>query len=170
MDTMENSRATSNLGRQLAIRATTTQVPAEIGVWSGKTQEDPRCHLCDKPGTMQHALFSCQTAPAQGDDCWEMKVDLGKQLVFPNIIHIAQRPSLYRLQMKGNWWWWSWRSPRRQDVRRPMSGRWPSSLNYKNSALRIRCPESVMGLKDRNTRWGVVPRWWVSGFCSCDCI
>jgi len=25
-----------------------------------------RCHLCDKPGTMQHALFSCQTALAQG--------------------------------------------------------------------------------------------------------
>jgi len=101
--------------------------------------EDPRCHLCDKPGTMQYALSSCQTALAQGryrwrhdtvlreladilewerrkkrntkkkacpainfikegqtgrktkvpttsiideSDCWEMKVDLGKQLVF----------------------------------------------------------------------------------------
>ena len=27
-------------------------------------------------------------------DCWEMKVDLGKQLVFPNIIHTAQRPDI----------------------------------------------------------------------------
>ena len=38
------------------------------------------------------------------------------------------------LQMTGNWWWWSWRSPGRQDVRKPMNGRWPSTLNYKNSA------------------------------------
>ena len=27
-------------------------------------------------------------------DCWEMKVDLGKQLFFPNIIHTAQRPDI----------------------------------------------------------------------------
>ena len=38
------------------------------------------------------------------------------------------------------------------------------------STLRIRCPENVLGLKNRNNRWGVVPSWWVSGYCSCDCI
>ena len=27
-------------------------------------------------------------------DCWEMKVDLGRQLVFPNIIHTAHRPDI----------------------------------------------------------------------------
>ena len=27
-------------------------------------------------------------------DCWEMKVDLGKQLVFPNINHVKQRPDI----------------------------------------------------------------------------
>ena len=48
------------------------------------------------------------------------------------------------------------------------------STNYSQSTvwstLQIRCPESVLCLKDRNTRWGVVPSWWVSGYCSCDCI
>ena len=32
MDTMENNIAKSNMGRHLALRATKTQVPAEIGV------------------------------------------------------------------------------------------------------------------------------------------
>jgi len=120
--------------------------PANLDRWG--LVEDPICHLCDKPGTMQYALSSCQTALAQGryrwrhdtvikeladtlelerrkkrntkkkacpsinivkegqtgkqskapttsildeSDCWEMKVDLGKQLVFPNIIHTAHR-------------------------------------------------------------------------------
>ena len=120
--------------------------PANLHRWG--LVEDPRCHLCDKPGTMQHSLSSCQTALAQGryrwrhdtvikeladtleregkkkrnikkkactainfvkegqtgkkakasttsilveSDCWEMKVDLWKPLVFPNIIHTAQR-------------------------------------------------------------------------------
>ncbi|XP_052271350.1 uncharacterized protein LOC127872054 [Dreissena polymorpha] len=105
--------------------------------------EDPSCSLCNKPGTMEHILSSCQTSLTQGryrwrhdavlreladvlererrkkrtakktastkinfvkagetttkqaprntsildeSDQWEMKVDLGKKLVFPEIV------------------------------------------------------------------------------------
>ena len=146
--------------------------------------EDPRFHLCDKPGIMQHALSSCQTALSQGryrwrrdivpreladilererntkkkacpainfvkegqtgrktkvpttsiideSDCWEMKVDLGKQLVFPNIIHTAQRPDIVI---------WSPNDRKLVMVELTVPGetrceeayerRWPSTLNY----------------------------------------
>ena len=42
--------------------------PADLHIWG--LVEDPRCHLCDKPGTMQHALSSCQTALAQSRYGW----------------------------------------------------------------------------------------------------
>ena len=38
--------------------------PAILHRWG--LVEDPKCQPCDKPGTMQHALSSCQTALAQG--------------------------------------------------------------------------------------------------------
>ena len=151
--------------------------PANLQRWG--LVEDPICHICDKPGTMQHALSSCQTALTQGryrwrhdtvlrelkkkkacpainfvkegqtgrktkasttsildeSDCWEMKVDLGKQLFFPNIIHTAQRPDIVI---------WSpndrklvmveltvpWETRCEEAYERKM----PSILNYKNSA------------------------------------
>ena len=42
--------------------------PANLHRWG--LVEDPICHLCDKPGIMQHALSSCQTALAQGRYRW----------------------------------------------------------------------------------------------------
>jgi len=32
--------------------------------------QDPICHLCDKPGTMQHDLSSCQPTLGQGRYRW----------------------------------------------------------------------------------------------------
>ena len=34
------------------------------------------------------------TSNLDESDCWEMKVDLGKQLVFPNVVHTTQRPDI----------------------------------------------------------------------------
>ena len=42
--------------------------PANLLRWG--LVKDPICHLCDKPGTMRHALSSCQTALAQGRYRW----------------------------------------------------------------------------------------------------
>ena len=42
--------------------------PANLHRWG--LVEDPICHICDKPGTMQHALSSCQTALAHGHYRW----------------------------------------------------------------------------------------------------
>ena len=42
--------------------------PANLQRWG--LVEDPICHICDKPGTMQHALSSCQTALTQGRYRW----------------------------------------------------------------------------------------------------
>ena len=164
--------------------------PSPVNLHRWDFVEDARCHLCDKPGTMQHALSSCQTALAQGryrwrhdivlreltdilererrkktntkkkainfvkesqrgkktkapttsvldeSKFWEIKVDLGEELLFfPNIIHTAQRPDTViwspndrKLVIVER------RSPVRQDVRKPMNGRWQSTLNYENSA------------------------------------
>jgi hypothetical protein len=122
--------------------------PANLHRWG--LVEDPRCPLCDKKGTMEHVLSSCQVALTQGryrwrhdkvlqelastldrerrrkretkktrewisfvkegqtrktppvtstsvldeSDHWEMKADLGRRLVFPDIVHTTQRPDI----------------------------------------------------------------------------
>ena len=121
--------------------------PANLHRWG--LIENPVCSLCEKRGTLEHALSSCQTALTQGryrwrHDCvlreladilererrkkrtgskskkiqfvkagetthkqhtptssildqvesWEMLVDLGKKLVFPNIVQTTQRPDI----------------------------------------------------------------------------
>jgi len=63
-----------------------------------------------------------------------MKVDLGKQLVFTNIIHTTQRPDIVIWSLNDKKLVKVELSPGRQDVRKHMNERWPSTLNYKNSA------------------------------------
>ena len=78
MDTMEDNRATLNMGRHLALRTTTKFLLRSVydlllspaNLHRGGLVENPKCYLCDKPGTMQHALSSCQTALAQGHYRW----------------------------------------------------------------------------------------------------
>ena len=45
-----------------------------VNLHRGGLVEDPRFHLCDKPGIMQHALSSCQTALSQGRYRWRRDI------------------------------------------------------------------------------------------------
>ena len=133
------------------LRSVYDLLPSPVNLHRWGLVDDPKCQLCDKPGTMQHTLSSCQTALTQGryrwrhdrvlkeladilererrktrptnkkvspaikfvkegqtakkartaataildeSERWEMKVDLGKQLVFPDIVHTTQRPDI----------------------------------------------------------------------------
>ena len=44
------------------------QSPANLCRWGLTT--DPKCSLCDKPGTLEHVLSSCSTALTQGRYRW----------------------------------------------------------------------------------------------------
>ena len=47
-----------------------------------------------KEGQTDKKTKTTATSILDESDCWEMKVDLGRQLVLPNIIHNAQRPDI----------------------------------------------------------------------------
>lgn len=122
--------------------------PANLCRWG--LAPDPKCSLCDRPGTLEHVLSSCPTALAQGryrwrhdavlreladwlekerkkdrgtcaehrhtafvkqgergttttphrasildgTTTWNMEVDLGKRLVFPDVVQTTLRPDV----------------------------------------------------------------------------
>ena len=72
---------------------------ADILEWERRKKRNTKKKACPainfiKEGQTGRKTKVPTTSIIDESDCWEMKVDLGKQLVFPNILHIAQRPDI----------------------------------------------------------------------------
>ncbi|KAJ7998421.1 hypothetical protein DPEC_G00204760 [Dallia pectoralis] len=79
--------------------------PTNLQRW--KLTEDPSCALCKRPANLEHILSSCRAGLTEGRpgekagkeyrylgilgtaDDWEMRVDLGRQLKFPEKIAVT---------------------------------------------------------------------------------
>ena len=55
---------------RLHFRSVYDLLPSPTNLHRWGLVKDPRCHLCDKPGTMQHDLSSCQPTLGQGRYRW----------------------------------------------------------------------------------------------------
>ena len=52
------------------LRSVYDLLPSPANLCRLRLTTDPKCSLCDKPGTLEHVLSSCSTAPTQGRYRW----------------------------------------------------------------------------------------------------
>jgi len=72
---MGYDRQKADLGRHLEERTTEAVLPTQVSLSPAKLcrwgpSADPSCKLCDRPGTLEHVLYSCSTALPQGRFRW----------------------------------------------------------------------------------------------------